>query len=75
MLLRRGLKRGAAVARPLAAGSNAPSADAGVGTPKITDVGQKQVLNEFGSFGVWEEPRRKFGDIAQRATLAIERLV
>ncbi|GAK68226.1 RINT-1 family protein [Moesziomyces antarcticus] len=75
MLLRRGLKRGAAVARPLTAGSNAPSADAGVGTPKITDVGQKQVLNEFGSFGVWEEPRRKFGDIAQRATSAIERLV
>ncbi|KAI3477504.1 hypothetical protein L1887_60788 [Cichorium endivia] len=74
MLLRRGLKRGAAVARPLT-GSNASSADAGVGEPTITDVGQKQVLNEFGSFGVWEEPRRKFGDIAQRATSAIERLV
>ncbi|KAJ9479528.1 hypothetical protein PHBOTO_003014 [Pseudozyma hubeiensis] len=74
MLLRRGLKRGAAVARPLAAGSSG-SGEAGVGTPKLGDVGSKQVLNEWGRFGVWEEPRMKFGDIAARAVMAVERLI
>lgn len=84
MLLRRGLKRGAAVARPLAGGSSpvlpptitaAVGGEAGVGTPKLSDVGNKQVLNEFGTYGVWEEPRRKFGEISTRAISAIERLV
>lgn len=82
MLLRRGLKRGAAAARPLAStgarggGSPlVPSGEAGNGTPKLSDVGQKQVLNEFGRYGVWEEPRRKFSDIAARAITAIERLI
>lgn len=84
MLLRRGLKRGAAVARPLAATgsdggtSGSPvtgSGEAGFGTPKVSDVGSKQVLNEFGRYGVWEEPRRKFTEIGSRAIAAIERLV
>ncbi|GAC97649.1 hypothetical protein PHSY_005235 [Pseudozyma hubeiensis SY62] len=78
MLLRRGLKRGAAVARPLAAGSSGSavgSGEAGVGTPKLGDVGSRQVLNEWGRFGVWEEPRMKFGDIAARAVMAVERLI
>ncbi|EST05340.1 RINT-1/TIP-1 [Kalmanozyma brasiliensis GHG001] len=74
MLLRRGLKRGVGVARPLAAGSPNLASDT-VGTPQVSDVGQKQVLNEFGRYGVWEEPRRKFGEIASRAVTAIERLV
>ncbi|KAJ1580605.1 hypothetical protein NDA12_002662 [Ustilago hordei] len=80
MLLRRGLKRGAAVARPLAGGGGASpiissTGEGGFGTPKLGDVGNKQVLNEFGRYGVWEEPRRKFGEISQRAIAAIERLV
>ncbi|SPO24350.1 uncharacterized protein UTRI_03618 [Ustilago trichophora] len=79
MLLRRGLKRGAAVARPLTSGGGGspilPSGEAGMGTPKLSDVGQKQVLNEFGRYGVWEEPRRKFGEIATRAITGIERLI
>ncbi|SPO23851.1 uncharacterized protein UTRI_03618_B [Ustilago trichophora] len=79
MLLRRGLKRGAAVARPLTSGAGGspslPSGEAGMGTPKLSDVGQKQVLNEFGRYGVWEEPRRKFGEIASRAITGIERLI
>ena len=70
MLLRRGLKRGAAAARPLAGGSPAAAE-----TPTLSDVGHKQVLNEFGNFGVWEEPRRKFGEIATRAIGGVERLV
>ncbi|SNX87221.1 uncharacterized protein MEPE_05931 [Melanopsichium pennsylvanicum] len=87
MLLRRGLKRGAAVARPLASSSGggvgggqspvqpAHSGESGMGTPKLNDIGSKQVLTEFGRYGVWEEPRRKFGEIATRAITAIERLV
>ncbi|CBQ73456.1 conserved hypothetical protein [Sporisorium reilianum SRZ2] len=78
MLLRRGLKRGAAVARPLASTGGSPvlpSGEGGFGTPKLSDVGSKQVLNEFGRYGVWEEPRRKFAEIAARAITAIERLV
>ncbi|CDS01778.1 uncharacterized protein SPSC_06417 [Sporisorium scitamineum] len=78
MLLRRGLKRGAAVARPLASSGGSPvlpSGEGGFGTPKLSDVGSKQVLSEFGRYGVWEEPRRKFSEIAARAITAIERLV
>ncbi|TKY88521.1 hypothetical protein EX895_002509 [Sporisorium graminicola] len=78
MLLRRRLKRGAAVARPLASSGGSPvlpSGDGGFGTPKVSDVGQTQVLTEFGRYGVWEEPRRKFSEIAARAITAIERLV
>ncbi|PWZ03758.1 hypothetical protein BCV70DRAFT_197955 [Testicularia cyperi] len=82
MLLRRGLKRGAAVARPLASDSrrqaSSPtreSGSAGVGTPQLSDVGKTQILNEFGRYGVWEEPMHKFKEIAKRATNSIERLV
>ncbi len=75
MLLRRGLKRGAAVARPLAGGAGAGNASPVLGSDG--DAARIQGLNEVDGdkLGVWDEPRRKFLDIATRAITGIERLV
>lgn len=71
-LLRRGLKRGAAGVRPL---SSATGSDPLQSSQLDVADGQQPLLTDFGRYGVWEEPRRKFGEVVSRASHGLERLV
>ncbi|EPQ26022.1 uncharacterized protein PFL1_06475 [Pseudozyma flocculosa PF-1] len=77
-LLRRGLKRGAANARPTTPNSATTAPSAGTLAARSEGTGTaapSQSLDDAGRFGVWAEPRRKFGEVVARATNGVEKLI